>query len=163
MLKRLDQALALLFKIELTLSVSTLAAIILMNCVNLLSRWFLRHPFDWILEISLILFVYSVMFAVPVLYREKDFIQMHLLEERLSPKGRLVLGVFVECAVLAFLVYLLPHALKLSLGQINTLSRGLGLPRIWVTIPVSFAAALCIPICVSNLAHLFQDLRSRSP
>jgi len=162
MLKRLDQTLGVLFRIELVISVSTLAAIIVMNCVNLLSRWILRNPFDWILEISLILFVYSVMFVVPVLYREKGFIQMHLVEERLTRRGRVILGIFVEFAILAFLIYLLPHALKLSLGQIETLSRGLGLPRIWVTIPVSFAAALCIPICLSNLAHLFQELRSLS-
>jgi TRAP-type C4-dicarboxylate transport system permease small subunit len=157
MLKRLDQTLTVLFRIELFISVTTLAAIIVMNSVNLLSRWIFRHPFDWILEISLILFVYSVMFAVPVLYREKGFIQMHLLEERLSRRGRFVLGLFVECAILAFLVYLLPHALKLSLGQIETLSRGLGLPRIYVTIPVSIAAALCIPVGLSNLAHLVRE------
>lgn len=160
MLKRLDQILNVLSRVELTISVSTLAAIILMNCGNLLSRWFLRRPFDWILEISLILFVYSVMFVVPVLYREKGFIQMHLIEERMGAQGRLVLGLFVECAILAFLLYLLPHALDLSLGQIDTLSRGLGVPRIWVTIPVAFSAAFCIPICVSNLIHLGQDLRS---
>ncbi len=160
MLKRLDQTLDVLCRIALIISVSTLAAIIVMNCGNLLFRWILRHPFDWILESSLILFVYSVMFVVPVLYREKGFIQMHLIEERMGPKGRLVLGLFVECAVLAFLIYLLPHALELSLGQIDTLSRGLGIPRIWVTLPVSFGAALCIPICVSNLIHLVQDLRS---
>ena len=87
MLERLDRTLSILFKIELTISVGTLAAIILMNCGNLLSRWILRHPFDWILEISLILFVYSVMFIVPVLYKEKGFIQMHLVEERLGRKG----------------------------------------------------------------------------
>jgi hypothetical protein len=63
--------------------------------------------------------------------------------------------------VLAFLLYLLPHALKLSFGQIHTLSRGLGVPRIYVTIPVAFAAALSLPTCFSNLVHLFRDLRSR--
>ena len=163
MLKRLDQILGVLFKIELLISVCTLAAIILMNCANLLARWILHHPFDWILEISLILFVYSVMFVVPVLYREKGFIQMHLLEERFSRRGRLILGMFVECAVLVFMLYLLPYALKLSLGQIQTLSRGLGIPRIWVTLPVAFSAASCIPICLSNLGHLWRELRSMSP
>ncbi len=159
MLKRLDSIISVLFKIELAVSVVTLTAIIVMNCANLLSRWIFHRPFDWILEISLILFVYTVMLVVPVLYKERGFIQMHLIEEKMGPKAKEVLGIFVEVSVLLFFLYLLPQAFKLSLGQINMLSRGLGIPRIYVTLPVSLAAALCIPVCISHLAHSVRRLR----
>ncbi len=159
MLKRLDGVLNVLFKIELTVSVVTFTVIILMNCANLLSRWILHRPFDWILELSLIFFVYSVMFVVPVLYKEKGFIQMHLIEQRMSLKAGKILAIFVDTSVLLFFAHLLPYALKLSMGQTQMLSRGLGIPRMYITIPVSIAAALCIPICVSHIAHSVRSLR----
>jgi TRAP-type C4-dicarboxylate transport system permease small subunit len=161
-MNKLNTLIQLLFKVELFIGVLTLTVIVIMNCANLLSRWILNYPFDWILEISLILFVYSVMFIVPVLYKEKGFIQMHLIEDTLGPKAREVLGIIVEFLILIFFAYLLPHALKLSLGQINMQSRGLGIPRTYITIPVFISATLCIPVCISNLAHAWQRLREKS-
>lgn len=163
MLKWLDKVIYVLFKVELTLSVLTFAAIILMNCANLLSRWILHRPFDWILELSLILFVYTVMLVVPVLYKEKGFIQMHLIEQKMPPRAREMLTIFVDTLVVLFFAYLLPYALKLSLGQTQMLSRGLGIPRVFVTIPVSIAALLCIPIGISHIAHSVRRLREATP
>jgi TRAP-type C4-dicarboxylate transport system permease small subunit len=101
------------------------------------------------------------MLIVPVLYKDKGLIQMHLIEEVLGPKGTEYLSLFVEAAVTAFLVYLLPHALKLSLSQTQLLSRGLGIPRIYVTLPVCIAAFLTLLICLANLIHQIQTLCSR--
>jgi TRAP-type C4-dicarboxylate transport system permease small subunit len=83
---------------------------------------------------------------------------MHLIEEILGPRGVRLLAVVVECSVIAFFVYLLPNALHLSLSQIDMLSRGLGIPRIWVTLPVPLAAGLTLLVCLSNLAHQVADL-----
>lgn len=162
MLSRLDKVNNILFKFVLTLSVVTFAVIILMNCANLLSRWIFHRPFDWILELSLILFVYAVMLVVPVLYKEKGFIQMHLIEQKMGPKARDMLAIFVDVSVLLFFVYLLPYALKLSMGQTHMLSRGLGVPRIFITIPVFIAAVLCIPIGISHIAHSIRRLRGNA-
>ena len=161
MLKHLDRMNNYLCRIELWISVSCLSAILIMNSANLLSRWFLGHTFDWILEISLILFVYSVMFIVPVLYKDKGFIQMHLIEDLIGPKAEKLLGLGVDILILVFLAYLLPHALNLSLSQTELLSRGLGIPRIFVTAPVSIAAFMTLLVCMSNIAHQVHDLRLR--
>jgi len=129
-----------------------------MNSANLLSRWFLGYTFDWILEASLILFVYSVMFIVPVLYKDKGFIQMHLIEDLIGPKATKYLSFFVDALILIFIMYLFPHALSLSLSQTELLSRGLGIPRIYVTLPVAIAALLTLLVCLSNIIHQIQDL-----
>ena len=159
MLRHLDRMNNYLCRLELWISVSGLSAILIMNSANLLSRWFLGYAFDWILEISLILFVYSVMFIVPVLYKEKGFIQMHLIEDLIDPKAIKYLGLFVDALVLLFLIYLIPHALSLSLSQTELLSRGLGIPRIYVTIPVPIAAFMALSVNVSNISHQIKDLR----
>ena len=145
-------------RIDLWISVSGFSAILIMNSANLLSRWFLGYTFDWILEASLILFVYSVMFIVPVLYKEKGFIQMHLIEDLIGPKATKYLSLFVDALILIFIIYLFPHALSLSLSQTELLSRGLGIPRIYVTLPVAIAAFLTLLVCASNIIHQIQDL-----
>jgi len=80
-------------------------------------------------------FVCSVMFIVPVLYKDKGFIQMHLIEDLIGPKATKYLGLFVDALILLFLIYLVPHTLSLSLSETELHSRGLGIPRIYVTIP----------------------------
>lgn len=160
MLRRLDQVLLLLYRLELWASVGALLIIVLANCANLLSRWILGNPIDWVLEISLILFVYNVMLIVPVLYRNKDFIQMHLIEEISGRRARVYIALAVETLVIAFLVYLVPLAFSLSLSQIEMLSRGLGIPRVYITLPVAIGAGLSLPIGLSNFIHHLQDLRS---
>jgi TRAP-type C4-dicarboxylate transport system permease small subunit len=147
---------------ELWVSVFCLLAIVLLNSGNLLSRWFFQYPFEWTLEISLILFVYSVMFIVPALYKDKQFIQMHLIEDVISRKAGTYLGLLVDIGILAFLVYLLPISTSLSLSQTELLSRGLGIPRVYVTIPVPLGILLALPVCISSIWHQIEDLVGES-
>ena len=104
-------------------------------------------------------FVYSGMFIVPVLYKDKGSIQMHLIEDLIGPKATKYLGLFVDASILLFLIYLVPHALSLSLSQTELLSRGLGMPHIYVTIPVPIAAFVTLLLYVSNTIHQIQDLQ----
>lgn len=127
-------------------AVVTFLSIVLINSANLISRWIFFHSFEWVLEISLILIVYSVMLVVPVLYHDGAFIRMHLLEEMIGKHSAKHVNLLAECLVFTFMLFLLYHGLSLSLGQINTLSRGLGIPRFYVTIPLSIGAAFSLPI-----------------
>jgi TRAP-type C4-dicarboxylate transport system permease small subunit len=96
------------------------------------------------------------MLIFPVIYHDKDFIRMHLVEEFIGRRFSKYINIFADCLVLAFVVYLLYLGLTLSLGQFNILSRGLGIPRVYVTIPLSIGAALSLPI---GLDIFLQDLR----
>ncbi len=127
-------------------AVGALLAIVLLNSANLISRWIFFSPFEWVLEVSLILFVYSVMLIVPVLYHDKGFIRMHLVEEVLGQHGSRYVNLLADSLVLAFAAYLLYQGLSLSLGQFHILSRGLGIPRFYVTIPLALGALLSLPI-----------------
>ncbi len=162
MLRRFVRLINFLHNLAICVSVSTLVVIVLMNACNLLLRWFLNRPIEWVLEISLILFVYSVMFIVPVLYRDKGLIQMHLIEE-IIPKGATkYLNLIVDVIILTFLVYLLPLSISLSAGQIDILSRGLGIPRIYITLPVPIGIAITLLVSVSNIIHQIPNLRSET-
>jgi len=127
-------------------AMGALLAIIFMNCANLISRWIFFSPFEWVLEASLILFVYSVMLIIPVLYHDEGFIRMHLVEEVFGQHGSRYINLLADSLVLVFMVYLLYQGLSLSLGQFQTLSRGLGIPRFYVTIPLALGALISLPI-----------------
>ena len=84
---------------------------------------------------------------------------MHLIEGLIGPKATKYLGLFVDAFILFFLVYLIPYGLSLSLSQTELLSRGLGIPRIYITIPVPITALMALLISVSNISHRIKDLR----
>lgn len=162
MLGQYDRLINVLRIFALCISVSSLVVIVLLNSVNLVLRWSLDRPIEWVLEVSLILFVYSVMFILPVIYRDKQFIQMHLIEEIISKGAAKYLNLVVEVIILTFLVYLLLISIKLSAGQISMLSRGLGIPRIYITLPVPIGASLAFLVGISNIAHQIYGMRSES-
>jgi TRAP-type C4-dicarboxylate transport system permease small subunit len=99
------------------------------------------------------------MFIVPVLYRDKGLIQMHLIEGIIGKKSVRYLDPIVDFIILALLVYLLPVSISLCAGQIDMLSRGLGIPRIYITLPVPIGALLTLLVGVSNSIHQIPNLR----
>jgi len=157
MLTILDWILNKLYKIELFLATTITLGIIIINSLNLLSRWFFKNPFSWILEISLILFVYSVLLCVPALYKKNGFIKMNLIESFIGKKGEKILNIIIEIIILLFLVYLLYFSFFLSIEQLDLLSRGLGIPRFYITIPVVISSFLTIPISISRVLHILRD------
>ena len=141
-------------------SVGSLLAIFFMNSINLIFRWIFSSPFAWVLEVSLILFVYSVMLMVPVLYHDKGFIRMHLVEELLGQHSSRYINLLADSLVLIFTAYLLYQGLTLSLGQFDILSRGLGIPRFYVTIPLSIGALLSLPIGLNIFFLHLEELKA---
>ena len=82
---------------------------------------------------------------------------MHLVEEVLGQRRSRYINLLADCLVLGFVAYLLYQGLSLSLGQFQILSRGLGIPRFYVTIPLSIGAALSLPIGLDIvLLHLSE-------
>lgn len=159
MLKLMERISSIFYRITKFVSTATVLTIVLLNCANLISRWFFQIAFDWILEISLILFVYAVMFVVPVLYYDKAFIQMNLVNEILGSRATKYVNLVADSLVLIFLTYVVFQGLNLSLGQFEIHSRGLGIPRIYVTIPLSLGAVLSIP---TGLLHFFRNFAELS-
>jgi len=159
MLVEFDAILDKLKRVELWLSVSVISGIILLNTINLLLRWFAGISLAWVLEISLNLFVWGVMLCIPAVYKDKGLIQMRLLEEIVSKNAMRYINLIVEIIILMFLTYLIPHSIELCSGQIHLLSRGLGIPRIYVTLPMPVAAFLILFVNINSIIHQIKDIR----
>ena len=160
MFNKLNSLTTYLCRFSLIISTVALVIIILLNCSNLLARWIYKSPFDWVLEISLILFVYMVCFIIPILYQDNNFVQMHLVEEIINTKTKNILNIFVDISVIIFFLYLIPVSFKLSIDQIDLLSRGLGFPRIYVTMPVPIFSSIIIFIGILKIYRKIKDFKS---
>jgi len=158
MLVKFDVVLSKLEKLEWGLSISGISGIILLNTINLFLRWFVGFSLPWILEVSLLLFIWSTLLCVPALYKNKELIQMQFLEEILDKSKRRYVNFILEIIILAFLIYLLFYSLKFSVGQVYFFSRGLGIPRIYVTISLPVATFLTILVSINNIIHQVKDI-----
>ncbi len=158
-MKKIDKYLRYLCKYSLWLGSLILSAIVMINVINILRRWILGAPFQWTLEISLILFVYSTLLCIPYLYKEKGLIQMRLIEEISGPQVEKYVDFFVDLSVSFFLIYLIPNSFRLSMNQLSTFSRGLGIPRTIVTIVVPIVGIFLLILSLTNLLQrMFFDV-----
>ena len=160
MVDKFDNLVKLLCNLSLKTSVFLFVVIVLMNSINLLLRWLLNAHIESALEISLILIIYSVMLIIPVLFHDKKFIQMRLIEEIISEKQAAYLNLIVDVFISAFFIYLLPQAISLGAGQIHTISGGIGIPRAIVTLPLVIGAMVSIAVGISSIIHNIEGLRS---
>lgn len=141
-------------------AVGAFMAIVLLNCANLIARWLPFSPFQWVLEVSLILFVYAVMLITPVILHDKAFVRMHLVEEFLGRRLSMHINLLADGLVLLFMGSVVYLGLSLSLSQFDILSRGLGIPRFYVTVPLAMGALFCLPIGLDGFLAGLEKLIS---
>lgn len=146
MLEKYVSAVSRITRYTLYLATVILAFIVLINLTNIFYRVIFGRAFRWVTELSLILFVYSVMFSIPAMYNENDMITMDFLSERLGERGREILGFIVSLVILVFLLIFTRHSLSLSWGQRALLSRGIQIPRSIVTLPAVICGILLLLI-----------------
>ncbi len=158
MLRRYDQFLEIIKKIFLVLSTSILAVIVIINITNILSNMIFSRRFDWVFEVSLILFVYAVLFHVPVLYKNKEYLKMNILNQLELEKPALYMGLIIELMILFVLVLLSYHAVYLSWGQRSILSRGLRIARAWVTLPMCICAITLLLFNINSIILGVRDI-----
>jgi len=158
MLAKFDAIIDKFKEIEMRLSIIIMVGIILLNIINLILRWFVGIHIKSTLEISLDMFVWGVLMYVPVLNREKKFIRVELLQETLSKDICRYINLIIEMIVFMFFIYLMFYSLRLSLRQVHVLSRGLGIPRTYVTISLPVATFLTILVSINNIIHQVKDI-----
>lgn len=154
--------LRVLYKIEIFLSTFIMTTIILINAANIFSRILFSRSIGWTTELSLILFVYTVMFSIPALYYDNEMITMSFLEDKLIGKKRIILKLIIELFILFFLLIFIYHAAYLSWSQRVLLSRGLQISRSFVTFPASIAGLLLLLNNIDKLIEIFKELFSSS-
>jgi len=72
---------------------SMLAVLFFTFLFQIFSRYILRSPFGWTLELCLILWVWIVFFGCAFLVREKDHVRFNLLYSASSQKAKFIMSI----------------------------------------------------------------------
>jgi TRAP-type C4-dicarboxylate transport system permease small subunit len=153
---RLCRALEILCNVLL----ATMTAVI---AVLVLSRNLIGFSFSWSEELTRFLLVWLSMLGAAVLLRRDDHISLNLLQDRLGPRGRLVLSFLLRLLVLAFLVILVRQSWTAALARQVTHAPALGISLFWPYLALPVAGILMFFVTLVNLWGEALQLLGRRP
>lgn len=115
------------------LCVILLAAMTFITFINVLSRYVFHSSISASEEITTNLFVLLSLVGAALAARNKQHLGLNLLPDKLSPKGKLIHGIFEGVAGMAFIGYLAYYGYQRVLQQASTrqISTSLSIP-IWI-------------------------------
>ena len=120
------------------------------------ARYVFNAPTVWAAELSQLAMAAGVFFALGDLQRRRRHISVHLLREKLSPRGRSIADAFALLVVAAFSAAVVFYGAKIAWGSFSSGSTSgtiLNLPKWWgeAAMPVGFFLLL-----VQTLAELIR-------
>ncbi|MDO9228656.1 MAG: TRAP transporter small permease [Syntrophales bacterium] len=110
-----------------------MACIIMMEVV---SRYFLNHPFPWVSELTTLLFLYLVFVGIPVMYKQKLLIILEFLFRRLPLRAQQYINLLWEVLIGVFIVFLIVSSYELQELQAHYLLPTLNISFRFFTIPI---------------------------
>lgn len=90
----------LLDVVEIWIPAFTFSAMFLVFVVAIFFRYALNHPLTWPYELSIILFIWTIMLGAGYAKRENSHVVFSVLYDRLSPRRQLMCRIVAELIVL---------------------------------------------------------------
>ena len=106
-----------LWRLILVLGVVLLAVLVATTLLQVLSRYVLRHPFDWTEEAARYIFVWVAMLGAGMAAKDRAHFFVDLLLERMPPTLRKYVTVFIGAVSSAFLLVISWAAVELALSN----------------------------------------------
>ncbi|MGB1360959.1 MAG: TRAP transporter small permease [Alphaproteobacteria bacterium] len=75
-------------------------------CINVISRYLFNESYGWIIEFSMILWVWVVFFTCAFTLRDDEHIAIHFVLERLSEKGQKICHTIAAICLFLFSSYM---------------------------------------------------------
>ena len=106
-----------LWRLILVLGVVLLAVLVATTLLQVLSRYVLRHPFDWTEEAARYIFVWVAMLGAGMAAKDRAHFFVDLLLERMPPTLRKYVTMFIGVVSSAFLLVISWAAVELALSN----------------------------------------------
>ena len=117
-----------------------------------------RHPINWAMDLSLLLFAWLVFFSADVALRKADFISVDVLADRLPPKVRKILYYLLNTVILLLLGLLIAYSIPLCTDNAKRLFQTLGISYSWATASVGVGSLLLsITTVLKMIGHAKED------
>jgi len=152
----------LIFGIEDAVMALLLVAVFVVVLIQVASRFIFHAPLSWTTEVSVTIMIWLAFIGLAVGIRDKAHVSFELLEDRVSEKYRILVGL-VQAVVLGFFLVIVGYGgiglVQLGLGQLTPA----GLPQ-WIAfsaVPAGCALGL-LHLAAIEAQAVWSALRGRS-
>ena len=139
---------------EMWFAATLLMAISTLVFVSAIART-LRHPLNWAVDISMLLFAWLVFLGGDIVIRETTLISVDLFQKLLHPALRKTLQIVFYLMMILFLVILVRYGIPLLISNWKRQFQTLALSYSWCTLAVPVGSVLMI---ISTCIRLRQTV-----
>ena len=143
-----------------TATIAALAAMALINVLEIVWRLIRGGGLNWVQELSVILAMIVYFLAYSLIAKREDYIRVEALIRRCSPEGRQRLDRFARLAVLAFQAFVFVFTIKTMRFVAAFETSVLSLPEWIFFAPLVLASA---DIVVTEAIYFFGMMGGRAP
>ena len=147
-LARFRRVLARVGIAELWLAVAAFAAVVLLTIVQVGLRYFFDASLWWAQEVSQMMILVAYFQGIAYAFKTRQYIVIDFLAERLSPAAQLYCYLFAQLLVVVFCGVVLVEGVAILPRQYLMLTYILHIPRMYLGLPLLFAAVSTIATSV---------------
>lgn len=144
------------YKLFMAGALLSLAAMISVVTVQVVTRFFMDSTPHWTEEAARIFFIYSVAFGTGTGIKNGDFIRLNLIGRYLSPRIDSLLNILTDGLIVVFSVILTIHSFRFVKLGMDELSPALEITMGFVFISISITG---ISIAVFTLENLVKQIK----
>ena len=138
------RVLALVGIAELWLAVAAFAAVVLLTIVQVGLRYFFDASLWWAQEVSQMMILVAYFQGIAYAFKTRQYIVIDFLAERLPPAAQLYCYLFAQLLVVVFCGVVLVEGVAILPRQYLMLTYILHIPRMYLGLPLLFAAVSMI-------------------
>lgn len=157
---RVDRLLGVCGRLFLALANACLAALLVINVLNIASRAIWDRGLQWVFPWSTVLFVWMSFFGFYVLYRLRRDITVDFIHDRLGGPGKMAIRLFVDLVILVLMAVMVWHGPEIVERQAGIIEQvyflGIQVERFTMAVPLFVTCAL---IFLNYLVDLVYALR----
>ncbi|MDR0410031.1 MAG: TRAP transporter small permease [Spirochaetaceae bacterium] len=119
----------------------------------------LKHPLNWAIDVSLLLFAWVVFLGADIALRKADFVRVDMLVMKLPEAVQKFLYYFMYVLSIGFLCVLVRFGIPLAIEGSKRLFQTLGISYSWAAISAPVGAVLLIITIILKLVSHWKDKR----
>jgi len=145
-------------KILYYLSVFSIALMLVIIFLQVISRYLFNHSFEWSEELARFLFVWVVFIGSALIIGDKGHLAVKLLSVKLKGKiASTVLNVIIELCSLVFILILITQGGKMTKTMMFQTSPALGIPMGYVYSIIPISGVLMLLYFIKNILGIFGN------
>ena len=144
---------------ELWLAVAAFAAVVLLTIVQVGLRYFFEASLWWAQEVSQMMILVAYFQGIAYAFKTRQYIVINFLAERLSPAAQLRCYLFAQLLVVVFCGVVLVEGVAILPRQYLMLTYILHIPRMYLGLPLLFAAVSMIATSVYYALAVWRAAR----